>query len=110
MPSQDRKQIFIFGTTSAYREDIVCIIVGLILVPIWLYYFGLIRYGVWTVISSVIAYLNLSNLGIKSATPVLIGKASKLFEQQAVLLRSLFLFCIGGEFELFVKRGLYSDR
>ena len=110
MTSQERKKIFLLGTASSYGTNIVSIIVGLISVPIGLHYFGPIRYGVWAVISSVITYLNLSNLSINSATPVLIAKASKLFEQQTALLCSLFLLFISGEVELFIKKGLYNDR
>lgn len=85
------------------------IFVGLISVPIGLHYFGLVRYGIWAVISSVIAYLNISKLGINSAIPLLIAQNSKLLEQQADLLRSLFLLFISCEFELFIQKGLYND-
>jgi hypothetical protein len=40
-------------------------------VPIGLPYFGVVRYGIWAVISSVIAYLGLSNLGITTAAAAL---------------------------------------
>jgi len=94
MFSQKRKKIFILGTASTYGANIVSIIVGLVAVPIGLHYFGPVRYGIWAVISSIIGYLSLSNLGINSAAQVLIAKASKAFEQRAILLRSLFLLFI----------------
>ena len=106
MSSQNRKKTLILGTASTYGENIVSIIVGLISVPIGLHYFGPIRYGVWAVISSVIAYMNLSNLGINSAAAVLIAKASKLFEQRAVLLRSLFLLFISSAVVLILITGI----
>ncbi len=72
----------------------VSIVVGLISVPIGLDYFGVVRYGIWAVVSSVIAYLGLSNLGITTAAQVLTAKASAPFEQRTVLRRSLFLLLI----------------
>ena len=106
MSPQGRKKVFIFGTASTYGENIVSIIVGLISVPIGLHYFGPVRYGVWAVVSSVIAYLSLSNLGINSAASVLIAKALKAFEQRAVLLRSLFLLFISSAVVLILITGI----
>jgi len=94
MSLEGRKKTFILGVTSSYGATIVSIIVGLISVPIGLHYFGPIRYGIWAVISSVIAYLNLLNLGIPTAAQILTSKALKPFEQRVVLLRSLFLLFI----------------
>ena len=67
MPSQGRKKTFLLGTVYSYGTTIVSVIVGVISVPIGLHYFGPVRYGIWAVISSVIAYLNLSNLGVTAA-------------------------------------------
>lgn len=94
MSSQEQKKIFLLGTVSSYGTTIVSILVGLISVPIGLRYFGFVRYGIWAVISSVIAYLNISNLGITTAVATLTAKASKPFEQWAVLRRSLLFLVI----------------
>ncbi|MCJ7575562.1 MAG: MATE family efflux transporter [Dehalococcoidia bacterium] len=82
------------GTASYYGATVVSIVVGLISVPIGLDYFGVVRYGIWAVVSSVIAYLGLSNLGITTAAQVLTAKASAPFEQRTVLRRSLFLLLV----------------
>ena len=94
MSSQNRPKTFILSTTSHYGKSIVSIIIGIVLVPMGLHYFGPVRYGIWAVISSVIAYLNISNLGIPTATAVLTAKAFKPFEQWAILRRSLSLLLI----------------
>lgn len=91
---QERKKIFLLGAASSYGTNIVFIIVGLISVPIGLHYFGPVRYGIWAVISSVIAYLSISNLSINTGAMVLTAKAPEPFEQWAVLRRSLFLLLI----------------
>jgi O-antigen/teichoic acid export membrane protein len=94
MTSPSRKRIFLLGTASHYGTTIISIIVGLVSVPIGLHYFGVVRYGIWAVISSVIAYLTLSNLGITTAAASLTAKASAPHEQWVVLRRSLSLLII----------------
>lgn len=106
MFSQGRKKTFIFGTVSHYGTTIVSIVMGLISVPIGLHYFGPVRYGIWAVISSLIAYLNLSNLGITAAAQTLTAKASEPFEQRAVLQQSLFLLLISSVVVLSVVLGI----
>lgn len=106
MTSQGRKKTFLLGTASGYVTPIVSILVGLVSVPFGLHYFGVVRYGVWAVISSVIAYLTLSNLGITTAAQTLTAKASAPFEQWAVLRRSLFLLLISSAGVLGVVLGI----
>ena len=94
MSSQNFKRTFILGVVSSYGTNVVSMVVGLISVPIGLHYFGSIRYGIWAVISSIIAYLSISNLGIDTGAAVLIATAREPYEQWAVLRRSLFLLLI----------------
>jgi len=104
--SRESKKTFLLGTASSYGTTIVSILVGLISVPIGLHYFGPVLYGIWAVISSVIACLNLSNLGVTAAAQTLTAKASKPFEQWAVLRRSLFLLLISSAVVLSVILGI----
>lgn len=106
MPSQGRKKTFLLGAASSYGTTIVTILVGLVSVPVGLHYFGPVRYGIWAVISSLIAYLNISNLGITTAAVALTAKASEPFEQWAVLRRSLFLLLISSVVVLSVVLGI----
>lgn len=106
MTSQGRKKTFLLGTASHYGTTIISILVGLASVPIGLHYFGALRYGVWAVISSVIAYLGLSNLGITTAAATLTAKASAPSEQWAVLRRSLFLLLVSSAAVLVVVLGI----
>lgn len=104
--TQERKKIFLLGTASSYGTTIVSIIIGLLSVPIGLHYFGPVRYGIWAVISSVTAYLSISNLGIPTAAQALTAKASEPFEQWAILRRSLFLLLISSAVFLSVVLGI----
>jgi O-antigen/teichoic acid export membrane protein len=106
MTSPGRKKIFLLGTASNYGTTIVSILIGLISLPIGLHYFGVVRYGIWAVISSIIAYLGLSNLGITTAAATLTAKASVPFEQWAVLRRSLFLLLISSAVVLSLVLGI----
>jgi len=96
MSSQNRKKTFILGAVSSYGTNVVSIVVGLISVPIGLHYFGPIRYGIWAVISSIITYLSMSNLGVDTGAAVLIATAREPYEQWVVLKRSLFLLLVSG--------------
>jgi O-antigen/teichoic acid export membrane protein len=104
--TQERKKIFLLGTASSYGTTIVSIIIGVISVPIGLHYFGPVRYGIWAVISSLIAYLSISNLGIPTAAQALTAKASEPFEQWAILRRSLILLLVSSVVVLSVVLGI----
>jgi len=101
-----RKRTFLLGTASHYGTTIVSILVGLVSVPVGLDYFGVVRYGIWAVISSVITYLGLSNLGITTAAATLTAKASAPHEQWVVLRRSLFPLLISSAVALGVVLGI----
>ncbi len=52
---------------SKYGTNIISIITEFISVPISPCYFGVSRHGVLTVISSLLAYLRITNLGVDTA-------------------------------------------
>lgn len=106
MPSPEQKKIFLLGTVSSYGTIIVSLFVGLLSVPIGLHYFGPVRYGIWAIISSVINYLSLSNLGITTAAQTLTAKASEPFEKMEILQRSLSLLLIISVVTLGIVSGL----
>lgn len=106
MPSQEQKKIFMLGTVSSYGTIIVSILLGLLSVPIGLHYFGPVRYGIWAIISSVITYLSLSNLGITTAAQSLTAKASEPFEKIEILKRSFSLLLIISLVALSIVLGL----
>lgn len=89
-----RRRIFIFGISSGYASQVISIVIGIASVPIGLGYFGPVRYGIWVVITSILAYLNASQFGIGTATSTLIAKAPQRSEQQAILSYSFALLII----------------
>ena len=89
-----RRKIFLFGVSSGYSSQIISILIGIISVPMGLNYFGPVRYGIWMVITSILAYLNTSQFGIGTATSTLIAKTPQRYEQQLILSYSFALLTI----------------
>ena len=94
MSSHNRKKIFIIGSTSIYLAKIVSIIVSLISIPLGIHYFGPVKYGIWMVISSILAYIELSQFGVNTATSVLIAKETNKNNQRSILRHTTILLSI----------------
>jgi O-antigen/teichoic acid export membrane protein len=94
MALTERKKTFIYSIFSNYGANILSAVIGIISLPLALRYFGIARYGVWAVISSVIAYLNITKLGIPTAVSTLVSKATKSFIQWLVLKRAVVFLAI----------------
>ena len=88
---ESKKKIFSLGVISSYSTLIVGFIINLISIPLGLRYFGLVQFGILTVIYSIISYLNLSRLGINSAAITLIAKSGEKEEQYSIIKRSFIL-------------------
>lgn len=104
--SSERKKIFVLGAVSNYGTNLVTIVTGILSVPIGLHYFGIVRYGIWALITSVIFYLNISNLGLNTAASALTSKASTPYQQRIVLQRSFLFLIISSSTVLCVLLGI----
>lgn len=91
---QDRKRIFLLSGISNYGAIIVSIVVSLISVPIGLNYFGSVRYGIWLVIASVLAYLRITDFGIGLSTLTFISQTSEPSHHRIILRRSIGLLAV----------------
>jgi len=89
------RTIFFLGSTAGFGANALSQVIGIVSVPLGLRYFGASRYGIWVVISSVVGYLSLSQLGIAAAAQTLIAKASSPDQQRSLFQRSLFLGTLG---------------
>lgn len=72
-------------------KTILTLIVGIVTVPYTLNYFGTEKYGVWSVITSLVVFLSMTNLGLNSATSILINKNSNYFSKILILKRSFII-------------------
>jgi len=86
-----RKKVFLLGAISNYGSSIISIIVGLITVPIGLKYFGIVKFGIWSIITSLLGYLSLSTLGLDTTTSTLTANTIKKEDQKLVLKKSFLL-------------------
>lgn len=88
-----KRTIFLKGLAGSTGAQMVSVVVGLVSVPIGLGYFGPIKFGTWMVISSIVAYLGLSQLGTGTASTTLIAKQVERQSQGAILRRTFRLLC-----------------
>lgn len=88
-----KRTIFLKGFASSASAQIISVVVGLVSVPIGLNYLGPFQYGIWTVISSIVAYLGLSQFGIGTASTALIAKHVRRENQGAIFRHSFRLLC-----------------
>jgi len=91
MSMQNYKRTLLLSAVSNYGAIIVSVAVGLISVPLGLHYFGAVRYGIWLVIGSILAYLEISNFGVSLATLTLIAQVPDSIHQRIILRRSIGL-------------------
>lgn len=85
--------VFLKGLAGSAGAQIFSVVVGLVSVPIGLGYLGPFQYGIWVVISSIVAYLGLSQFGVGTASSVLIAKNAERQKQGAIFRRSFLLLC-----------------
>ena len=61
------------GTLASYLNTAVSMVSNLVLVPMYLFYFGKEEYGLWLVVLSIVSYLGFSNLGIAQSVANLVA-------------------------------------
>jgi len=87
----NRKSIFLLSGISNYGAIVVSIVVGLISVPIGLQYFGPVRYGIWLVIGSILAYLRTADFGVGLSTLTFMAQTTDSAHHRVILRRSISL-------------------
>jgi O-antigen/teichoic acid export membrane protein len=90
----NRKRTFLLGFSANNFYIVVTSLVGILSIPLGVKYFGITRFGVWALISTVVAYLEASNLGVTTAAAALIAKSSGAPEKSAVIRRSFVLLTV----------------
>ena len=88
-----KRRIFIGGLVSGAGAQVFSVLVGLISVPIGINYLGPFEYGIWSVISSITAYLSLSQFGVGTASSVIIAKQVDRQFQGRIFRRGFRLLC-----------------
>lgn len=83
------KTTFFLGTFSNHGVQAINLLVNLISIPMGLYYFGPVRYGIWLVIGSIFAYLRLSDLGIGHSVMTIMSHTQNPSAHRTILRNSL---------------------
>jgi O-antigen/teichoic acid export membrane protein len=72
------------NVTSNYLLAVMTVLVGFVVTPILTHQLGILRYGVWALIGSLIPFLELLELGFANATVAFIGRHLELDEHDQV--------------------------
>jgi O-antigen/teichoic acid export membrane protein len=89
--TQNRKRTLLLSGIANYGAIIVSLAIGLISVPIGLHYFGPVLYGIWFVISSILAYLRMSDFGVSLSTLTLMAQTPESSHHRIILRRSIVM-------------------
>lgn len=95
------KKNYFFTLMTSFGSTATSSLVGLVAVPVGLKYFNTEAYGVWTLISSVLVYLAVSNMGVNTSASVLMAKCPDVREKLLILSRSVKLLVVFSAFVLF---------
>jgi O-antigen/teichoic acid export membrane protein len=72
------------NVTTNYLVAIVLVITGFVTTPILTHQLGIVRYGVWALIGSLIPFLEILELGFASATVAFVGRHLELGDHDRV--------------------------
>jgi len=87
----NNKKNYLYNLSSGLSGTIISSILGLITVPIALRYWGDSKYGVWILLTQMVSYLSVSNLGINTTATILMTKNPSVHEKLKIFRMSLKL-------------------
>ena len=104
------KKNYIFTLFSGFGGVIFSIVLNLLTIPISLNYWKQDRYGIWVLLTSILLYLGMTNLGLNTSASVLMAKNPKIRDKMKILKRSLviLLFSVGTILTAFVVLNLIT--
>jgi O-antigen/teichoic acid export membrane protein len=85
------KKNYMFTLISGMGGVVFSILLNLLTIPISLNYWKADRYGIWVLLTSILLYLGMTNLGLNTAAGVLMGKNPKISDKMKILKRSLLI-------------------
>lgn len=91
---EDNKKIYFLTLYSSLIKIIITSSIGIITIPICLNYFGVEKYGIWSVINSLMIYLSMSNLGLSSAASILMNKNKEYQIKLNIFVKSLKIIIV----------------
>lgn len=94
MTDLSKKNNFLFTLFSNFGGMFTSTMISFISVPISLGYWKVEKYGVWALITSILVYLSVSNLGLNSAASILMAKNPKVEDKLSVLFRTFLILIV----------------
>ena len=91
MTRNSNAQLFSLNLATNYLSAATSIVLGFVLPPLALSYWRVDSYGIWTLITSLVAYLSASGLGVETAAAVLMAKTNLAFEKWNIFKSSMFI-------------------
>ena len=85
------KKNYMFTLISGLGGVVFSILLNLVTIPISLDYWKADRYGIWVLLTSILLYLGMTNLGLNTSAAVLMGKNPKISDKMKILIRSLLI-------------------
>ena len=82
------------NVTTNYLVAVAIVVVGFLTTPILTHQLGILRYGVWALIGSLIPFLEILELGFASATVAFVSRHLELEDNDKVGRRSTPLSCV----------------
>lgn len=112
MENQNNKKNYLLTLILSFGGMFISAIISFISVPISLSYWQVEKYGMWALISSVLTYLNLSNLGLNSTSSTLIVKNNNFIVKIRALKRTTKILTISVMFFTccFILLNLYNKK
>lgn len=81
---QPKRATVLRNVTTNYLVAVVLVLVGFITTPILTHQLGILRYGVWALIGSLIPFLEILELGFASATVAFVSRHLELHDNDQV--------------------------
>jgi O-antigen/teichoic acid export membrane protein len=94
------KKNYIFTLFSGFGGTAFSTLLVLITVPISLNYWKTDRYGIWVLLTSILSYLAMTNLGLNSSAAVLMAKNPNVRDKIKILRRSFYITLVSVGFVL----------
>lgn len=94
MSNISNKKNYVITMLSGFGGTFVSTLIGFISVPIALNYWKTEKYGLWALLSSILVYLSMSNLGLNASASVLMAKNSNINVKFKILKRAFSILII----------------
>lgn len=91
---ENKKNILLKGLTVAYILQIITVVLGFVVQPMVLKYYGQPLFGIWSVILTILSYMGLFNIGVPAISMLLIAKTDNKIEKIKIFINATLILTI----------------